>query len=135
MSASHPLPTVAMTAKVHAMEQYHWPFPAGVTAVNKLLRLPAHGQEQDWEIELADGARLSEFLDAFEGNALDFEGRSALALLILFSITYSEAEVPAGLLERTRRALHGDALVLRRMESYWSGGFADHEENIRSLIL
>jgi hypothetical protein len=123
-----------MTAKVHVMNKYHWPSSAGVAAVNELLRLPAHGQEQDWEIELADGARLSEFLDAFEGKTLDLEGRSALALLILFSITYAEAEVLPELLERTRCAIQGDATVLLRMRSYWSEGFADHEANIRSLI-
>jgi hypothetical protein len=123
-----------MSAKVHPMNKYHWPSSAGVAAVNELLRLPAHGQEQDWEIELSDGARLSEFLDAFEGKALDLEGRSALALLILFSLTYSEAEVLPELLERTRCAIQGDATILHRMRSYWSKGFLAHEEVARGIL-
>lgn len=116
------------------MDTYRWPHPKGVEAVNTLLRLPADGREQDWEIELADGARLAEFLDAFENAALDLEGRSALALLILFSITYAEADVGHDELDRVRGAIRGDPTILHRMRSYWSEGFADHEGTVKGLI-
>lgn len=116
------------------MDEYRWPQPAGVDAVNRLLRLPVHGQEQDWEIELADGGRLIEFLDAFETAELDIEGRSALTLLILFSITYAETQVAQADLQRAGSAIHGDPEILRRMRSYWSDGFQDNEEAVKGLL-
>ncbi|HYC96373.1 hypothetical protein [Brevundimonas sp.] len=134
--ASSPHLRMATTpVTVDSMERYLWPHPAGVEAVNELLRLPVRGTEQDWEIELADGARTSGFLQAFESGVLDLEGRSALALLILFSITYSEVDIGHEDLERVRRAIRGDPTVLQRMQSYWGKGFADHEEKVKSLIL
>lgn len=101
------------------MDEYHWPHPAGVTAVNALLQLPATGFEQDWEIELADDARITEFLEARESDVLNLEGRSALVLLLLISVERLEG-VMCSEEERVRSAIHSDPEILRRMRSYWS---------------
>ncbi len=116
------------------MSEYRWPNSKGVEAVNALLSLQSHGQEQDWEIELADIKRLTEFLELFESDRLDLEGRSALALLILFSITYADSPVSEGDLNRVRQAIRNDVEVHERMRSYWSEGFLDHEAKVQSLI-
>ncbi len=53
--------------------------------LNSLLQLPASGQEQDWEIELADCTRLLEFI-AFHNTAdLNAMQRYGVGLLILAS--------------------------------------------------
>lgn len=116
------------------MSDYRWPDLKGVEAVNTLLSLSPHGQEQAWEIELADSKRLSEFLEAFESDRLDLEGRSALALLILFSITYAHPPISKADLDRVRQAIFNDPEVHGRMKSYWSDGFLDHEATVQDLI-
>lgn len=116
------------------MSRYHWPHPQAIEAVTRLLSLPAHGHEQDWEIELADSTRLGEFLELIESDRLDLERRSALALLILFSITYADGPVREDVLMRTRKAILEDAEVHRRMTSYWDKGFMEHERQVQALI-
>jgi hypothetical protein len=106
-----------------------------VQTLNALFELPAHGREQDWEIELADGTRIAEFLAALSDKSLDLECRSALALLILHSLTYAgTAEVTEDMAAATKRIIHGDREVYERMLSYWSDGFLDHENLVRSVL-
>lgn len=53
--------------------------------LNKLLNLPARGDEQDWDIELADPARLSEFLATFKAYNLTLSVKKAFLALIIAS--------------------------------------------------
>ncbi|SEN11839.1 hypothetical protein SAMN05192574_102502 [Mucilaginibacter gossypiicola] len=53
--------------------------------LNKLLNLPARGDEQDWDIELADPARLSEFLATFKAYDLTLSVKRAFLALIIAS--------------------------------------------------
>lgn len=133
-AVSDPLRKLMLDGSLRAMSEYHWPHPEATEAVTRLLSLPAHGQEQDWEIELADSTRLGEFLELFESDRLDLEGRSALALLILFSITYADGPVKEDILMQIRKAMLGDAEVHRRMKSYWGKGFLEHEKQVQALI-
>jgi len=52
--------------------------------------LPFDGSEQDWEIELADPARVHEMLALASGTVLDHEEKCALFLLLLASIERGE---------------------------------------------
>lgn len=53
--------------------------------LNKLLNLPARGDEQDWDLELADPARLSEFLATFKAYDLTLSVKKAFLALIIAS--------------------------------------------------
>ncbi|MCK7612936.1 hypothetical protein [Roseibium sediminicola] len=53
--------------------------------LTRVLCLPARGDEQDWEIELADAGRLDEFLDRYFDFAGDDEYAFAMAALIIAS--------------------------------------------------
>lgn len=53
--------------------------------LNKLLNLPAGGDEQDWDIELADPARLSEFLATYKAYDFKLSTRKAFLALIIAS--------------------------------------------------
>lgn len=68
------------------MQDYHWPDRDAVTRLNSILNLPARGHEQDWEIEMADEARVPEWLALLHNGSLGFEDRAALALLIMHSV-------------------------------------------------
>lgn len=57
-----------------------------VQFLNAELRLPATGDEQDWDVELANPKRIREFIAFYEGNILDDEVKRALMALILASL-------------------------------------------------
>jgi hypothetical protein len=120
---------------VWELSAYQFPARDAVETLNSLLKLPASGMEQDWEIEMADGNRLAEFLAVFGSANLDLECRSALGLLMLFSITYADdAPVSADLLASVRWAIRKDREVYERMLSYWSDGFLEHEIQIQQVL-
>jgi hypothetical protein len=117
------------------MERYTGATRDAMRTINSLFDLPARGDEQDWEIELADGKRIPDFLAVLSEKSLDIECRSALALLTLFSFTYPEpAEVTADMAASARSIIQGDKAVYERMLSHWSEGFLDHEEWVRSIL-
>ena len=60
------------------------PYQNAVKYLNELFHLPASGQEQDWDIEMAEAKRLNEFTDAFEIN-MPLAVKQALLSLILAS--------------------------------------------------
>lgn len=116
-------------------ERYLCPTPEAVQKITKLFDLPVQGREQDWEIELADGNRLAEFLAVLSQKSLDVECRSALALLVLHSFTYADpAEPTVDMAATARRIIQNDNEIYRRMLSYWSEGFLDHEGWVRSIL-
>ncbi len=57
-----------------------------ISLLNELLSLPATGNEQDWEIELADPSRVVEFLDIYEQLPENVGVRRALWALITASL-------------------------------------------------
>ena len=59
------------------MDAYYGPTKAARSTINARLDLAASGAEQDWEIELADAAKLHRMVDLLEGGPLEFEERSA----------------------------------------------------------
>ncbi|MGN6277819.1 MAG: hypothetical protein ACTHJR_11710 [Sphingomonas sp.] len=102
-------------------EGYFWPSAQAVDHLNALLDLPATGREQDWEVELADAARLDEWVELLDGGSLEQSDRSALALLMTCSILYADGVVVRqSTLDRVRSTLHRDPAVLADMKSYWA---------------
>lgn len=89
--------------------------------INQLLRLPATGNEQDWEFELADATKIDEMIDVFLSSNLDLDCKSALALLIISSM--EEADQACTLddaqIVRMSQLLANDNEVRNRMHFYW----------------
>lgn len=98
---------------------YFWPAPEAVLSLNKRLGLPATGNEQDWEVQLADWDRLPEFVRILDSGLLDFEAQSALALLVTCSIVYEGNEPAPETLAGIRRVIERDPPLRDRMRSYW----------------
>lgn len=53
--------------------------------LNKLLALNSTGLEQDWDVELANKDRITEFIAIFHNNVLTLPERHALVSLIIAS--------------------------------------------------
>lgn len=56
-----------------------------IAFINDKLKLPVTGIEQDWEIELADSSRLSEFIDFYNQSIYSVNDKIAMMALILSS--------------------------------------------------
>lgn len=61
------------------------PSNLAISYLNSALNLPASGNEQDWEIEMSNPDRISEFLDFYEEHELSQDCQKALMALILAS--------------------------------------------------
>ncbi|MES0811359.1 hypothetical protein ABLO27_17870 [Roseibium sp. SCPC15] len=53
--------------------------------LSRMLKLPADGDEQDWDIQLANSARLLEFIRRYPEFSVDDEYAFAMAALIIAS--------------------------------------------------
>jgi hypothetical protein len=58
---------------------------SAVSFLNKELKLPATGLEEDWEIEMADGTRVADFISYILNEELSSQVKYALMALILAS--------------------------------------------------
>lgn len=59
-----------------------------IKILNNALELPATGQEQDWDIELADAKRIQEFIDFYSNS--DWNEDELFALMSLIIASYDE---------------------------------------------
>lgn len=101
-----------------------------IERLTAMLRLPATGAEQDWDIELADANRVDEFIEAYEHADLRPPDRVALMALVLSStnaLIEAEDQAPATWATIARllaqdKELHAEAL------SYWARTDTDDPE-------
>ncbi len=71
---------------MHVPQRY-WRFPtaAAIDSLARRFDLPNHPGMQDWEFEVADPARLDEFLAAYDDGTLDDDERFTLMMTIIES--------------------------------------------------
>lgn len=93
--------------------------------------LPNDPRMQDWEVEVADFARVAEFLAAYSGPSYSDDDRFALMELIVASLD-DGARAGHQLGEhwaRTRRLLLGNGRLHAQTLSYWARGNDDDPEH------
>lgn len=90
--------------------------------LNKQLKLPARGCEQDWEIELADASRLEEFITFYEDAEISNNKRFALMALIIASLEdFSYVEpIDNKIWGRVSKLLCADRQLHQPTIDYWS---------------
>jgi hypothetical protein len=94
------------------------PTRAALVRLTQLLQLRPDPFMQDWDLELADSSRLSEFLDCYEDGDLDDDSRFLLMAMIIASLDDVADEVSelgshwprAELFLRRDGALHASTL-------------------------
>jgi hypothetical protein len=98
-----------------------FPTPAAIDALAERFGLPNHPHMQDWEWEVADSARINEFLAALETGDLTDDERFTLMETVIQS--FEELGTP---LERDPRwlrvlaILEGNVLLHAHSIWYWS---------------
>jgi hypothetical protein len=97
--------------------------------LERLLNLPAGGYEQDWDVELADGTRIAEFLLAYEHPSMTDDDKFALMALIVASV---EQRMHAGVAVEQWREVESllvrDFSLHRPTIDYWSRVEAEDPE-------
>ena len=102
--------------------EYYGATPKVEATFNRLLALLASGDEQDWEIELADPSKYSKTFNLLSNGSLNLEERCAVALLLTHTIDElcnDDADV-SQFLPPLRSILSSDDELLGRMRFYWS---------------
>ena len=104
-----------------------------IKKLNSLLKLPATGNEQDWDIELADFKRIEEFIDFFFKNeeTLNEEEKKSIAALILASYDdYLNNHIHnENLWTSIKSILKSDKYIYNELVDYWSINNKTEAEN------
>lgn len=101
---------------------FQFPSADAIAFLNRSLDLPARGDEQDWEIELADKSRVAEFLDFYETNELTREQQFALMSLVLASLDDLATASPLdqSLWQRIALLITRDRKLFKYLVEYWA---------------
>jgi len=89
--------------------------------VANLLKLEIRGDEQDWEVELADHRRLSEFMEVYESANLSEQEKFILMGIILGSAErfLEEQRGEVTVVEHLRTLLKQEAFRFPELIDYW----------------
>ena len=117
--------------------EYYGPTVKAAQEASRLLALDSNGQEQDWEIELADPNKIDGMLDVLEMQQFSQDVKAALCLLVLasFESGFNVGDVDASRMRRATDFLFKDVVVLAQMRFYWLGlGLTDHVNLMKKLL-
>ncbi|AZK48573.1 hypothetical protein [Paenibacillus lentus] len=96
---------------------------SAIEGLVKKIKLPAPDEfSQDWEYEVADSSRITEFLYAYENIELNKEERFALMIIIIssFNDAIVEGKAEAELASVIRYHLLQDINIHKNTIYYWS---------------
>jgi len=105
--------------------------------LNKLLGLDSTGNEQDWELELADIGKITSMLNLLENKTLNFHDKIALSHLIVASFEKEDEEL--GTVDKDRIKIFADFLgdnlqIKNIIREYWVVAYGNLSRNLAYLI-
>ncbi|WP_298784854.1 hypothetical protein [uncultured Campylobacter sp.] len=105
--------------------------------LNKLLGLDSTGDEQDWELELANIGKITSMLNLLEDKTLNFHDKIALSHLIVASFEKEDEEL--GAVDGDRIKIFADFLgnnlqIKNIIREYWIVAYGNLSRNLAYLI-
>ena len=105
--------------------------------LNKLLGLDSTGDEQDWELELADIGKITSMINLLENKILNFRDKIALSHLIVASFEKEDEEL--GAVDKDRIKIFADFLddnlqIKNIIREYWVVAYGNLSRNLAYLI-
>ncbi|WP_297897023.1 hypothetical protein [uncultured Campylobacter sp.] len=105
--------------------------------LNKLLELDSTGDEQDWELELADIGKITSMLNLLENKTLNFHDKIALSHLIVAS--FEEENEELGEVDKDRIKIFADFLddnlqIKNIIREYWVVAYGNLSKKLAYLI-
>jgi hypothetical protein len=94
-----------------------WPAPAAMQYINSLLQISVKHDSQDWEFEISDPDRLSEYLTIYENNLRNEDDRFALMSVIIDAFEHSSRS--SEMWNRIRKHLKDEFGVHQYTIYYW----------------
>ena len=104
---------------------------ASISRLAERFHLPNNPSSQDWEVEVADFARVDDFLEAYSDPLFSDDDRFLLMELIVASLDdgLRAGSQLGALWSRTRRLLLGSVRLHAATLSYWACGNDDDPEH------
>ena len=105
--------------------------------INSLLDLPATGNEQDWDIELADRCRIKEFIDFLFEHELHLDDKKAVVSLIIasyYDLLEYEADIDSHIWKRIRILLDRNKGAYNYWLNYWVTWDKEHRYTITQIL-
>jgi len=96
-----------------------------IELLNRLLKLPASGFEQDWEIELSNSKRIDEFVELYQKcSDLSEADRKALMALIISSCddALNNGSFDEVLWQKIVLIITDEKELHRDLVTYWTSG-------------
>ena len=108
-----------------------------VIKLNKLLGLDSTGDEQDWELELADIGKITSMINLIENKTLNFHDKVALSHLIVASFEKEDEEL--GSVDGDRIKIFADFLddnlqIKNIIQEYCIVAYGNLSKNLAYLI-
>ena len=105
--------------------------------LNKLLGLDSTGDEQDWELELANIGKITSMLNLLEDKTLNFHDKITLSHLIVASFEEENEELDA--VDKDRIKIFADFLddnlqIKNIIREYWIVAYVNLSKNLAYLI-
>ena len=108
-----------------------------IRRINRMLSLPVTGHEQDWDLEMSDPTRLSEFIALYRRAGDNFEVRDKQALMALILASCQEAiqrdSIAPSVAMEIRVLLEQDFEIHRELISYWTEYF-ENDRRIGNIL-
>lgn len=116
-----------------------YPQRKSIDKLSQRLNLATDPYMQDWEVELADGTRASEFVAAYDAADLDDDDRFALMALVIASVddAIDQGFDIAKTWSRVVQLLRRDGRLHASTMKYWSCGDdpdPDHQFSVTPFI-
>ena len=104
-----------------------------INFLNKELRLPTTGFEQDWDIELANANRIIEFIEFYDNTLLSNDKKIALMALIVGSLEdlANIEPVDQSLWKQIEELLCDNYHLFKSIIDYWS---LSNEKNYNDIF-
>ena len=105
--------------------------------LNKLLELDSTGNEQDWELELADIGKITSMLNLLENKTLNFHDKIALSNLIVASFEKEDEELSTAGKDRVKifaDFLDDNLQIKNIIQEYWIVAYGNLSKNLAYLI-
>lgn len=113
------------------------PTARAMETLERFFPFPENCDRQEWEMTLADPAKIDRMLDVLESEPLDIDDRTALCLVTTWSFeeAFEQGEENLEQMSRASGLIRDDRTVFERIRFYWTTwGFTYESSLLKELL-
>lgn len=108
-----------------------------IESLSRQLALPYTGTEQDWDIEMADAARIADFLQFYQTHRLSADEKIAVMALILASyddhLYENNLQTGSSAWQEIAALLKAEKTLFAGLINYWSCNDGDAADDLFAI--